>query len=86
MLLLSKGEPTNHPVLSRLFEAQRINNLHGGYAISAWEIDALPADWIMALTRFADGHIEVRHARDKLRKKREQWLRDHPTYRKFRMN
>lgn len=81
MLKLARGEGTDHPVLGRLFQAQRINQLHGGPVIAAWQVDELPDDWITSLAAYSDGYIDIQNAEKKLQKNREQWLNGHPNYR-----
>jgi hypothetical protein len=62
--------------------AQRINHLHGGAVVAAWEVDELDEFWLMALMGLSD--LPRRQGPQKaIDRKFADFRANHPTYRKL---
>jgi hypothetical protein len=77
----ARGERVTEPHIQAVWIAQRINHLHGGAVIAAWDVDTLDELWLQALLGLSD--LPQRQAPQKaINAKFAEFRAKHPTYRK----
>ena len=73
---------TSDPLFARIALARLINEQMRSSAVTAWDVDQLPEDWLDAFRVLAsEGRTQI-DARRTIEAIRANWLARHPTYRK----